>query len=857
MWLAVAPALLLTLIEGSSPVAARSTRSGYDEAVQPFLADHCYGCHNAAKNKGGLNLKQFAGGDPVATDPDAWEKIVAKIRSGEMPPEDEERPSKDDIASVTAWIDEHLASADRAAPPDPGRITVRRLNRAEYNNTIRDLLALDLQPADEFPQDDSGYGFDNIGDVLSVPPLLAERYMVAAERVARTAVFGTGAIAPTLLECRAKSRFIDPTSLVPGAYDETGLAMPNAVHAVKRLPATGTYRVRVYAGGSRPAGSDPIRIALWIDGTRVGEESLDPTPQAGFFHDKQDFSGKVRELTLRITGGEHWIAASIPALYEGLPALCHGPHPSSRPNPPRPEFTPPPDASPDKIERMRKQFDEDNPWPPLVNDARISYFEILGPYDAEPGPSIETKRRLYACGHLDGRHGPACPRVILRSLARRAYRRPIAAADLDPLVALFTTSRAQGDSFEEALSASLHAILVSPDFLFRLEGVAPRLVASHASPAAGPGWPDRLRVSAGASAGAVAKADGLPHTNPDPVLLTDHELATRLSYFLWASMPDRRLRRLADEGRLRAPGVLETEVRRMLRDPKAHALVSEFGGQWLQVRALESVAPDKERFPAFDDYLRLSMRRETELFFERVIREDRSILEFLDAPWTFLNERLALHYGVRDVRGPEFRPVVFDGVPRAGVLTQASVLTVSSYATRTSPVLRGKWILENLLNAPPPAPPPGVPPLEEPTTAAQATSVRERLEAHRANPTCASCHRRMDPLGFGLEHYDAIGAWRDKDGDSPIDASGALPDGRTFDDAVGLQAILATEREAFTKAIGAKLLTWALGRGLDAPDRRLLRQIARDLPGDQYRFSALVLAIVRSPAFQMRRGLPS
>jgi hypothetical protein len=322
-------------------------------------------------------------------------------------------------------------------------------------------------------------------------------------------------------------------------------------------------------------------------------------------------------------------------------------------------------------------------------------------------------------------------------------------------------------------------------------------------------------------------------------------------------MPDRRLRRLADEGRLRAPGVLEAEVRRMLRDPKAHALVTEFGGQWLQVRALESVAPDKERFPAFDDYLRLSMRRETELFFERVIREDRSILEFLDAPWTFLNERLALHYGVPGVRGPGFRPVALEGLPRAGILTQASVLTVSSYATRTSPVLRGKWILENLLNAPPPAPPPGVPPLEESTTAAQATSVRERLEAHRTNPTCASCHRRMDPLGFGLEHYDAIGAWREKDGESPIDASGALPDGRTFDDAAGLQAILATEREAFTKAIGAKLLTWALGRGLEAPDRRLLRQIARDVPADQYRFSALVLAIVRSPAFQMRRGLPS
>jgi hypothetical protein len=318
-------------------------------------------------------------------------------------------------------------------------------------------------------------------------------------------------------------------------------------------------------------------------------------------------------------------------------------------------------------------------------------------------------------------------------------------------------------------------------------------------------------------------------------------------------MPDRRLRRLADAGRLHLPDVIEGEVRRMLRDPRARALVTEFGGQWLQVRALESAAPDRDRFPAFDDYLRASMRRETELFFERIVREDRSVLEFLDAPWTMANERLAAHYGIPGVRGPEFREVALTGRPRAGVLTHASVLTVSSYATRTSPVLRGKWILENLLDAAPPPPPPGVPPLKDPSPEAP-TALRSQLEAHRTNPTCASCHRRMDPLGFGLEHFDAIGAWRDADGEAAIDASGQLPDGRAFRDATGLLAILADEREAFAKAIAARLLTWALGRGLEAPDRRLVRSIARDLPRDGYRFSALVLAIVRSPAFQMRRG---
>jgi len=822
-WLAVVPALLLTLTHVSARVSPRGSDDAFPQAVQPFLADHCFGCHNTTKAKGGLDLKAFRTADPVAEAPDTWEKVAAKIRTGEMPPEDEERPDPAAAAAVSRWIDEHLARADAAAPADPGRVTTRRLNRAEYNNTVRDLLAVDLQPADEFPQDDSGYGFDNIGDVLSVPPLLAERYMVAAERVSRAAVFGTGQIKPTLVRCQPRARSIQPSPLVPARYDETGLAMPNAVHATRRLPAAGTYRVRVFTGGSRPAGSEPVRIALWIDGAKIAEQTLDPTAVASFTDDKQDFSGKVREFELSLSAGEHWIAASIPAIFEGLPASYGGPRPSALPEPPPPVFVPPADADPERIERRRKAFEAEHAAPVPANDARISYFEVAGPYDVAPGPSLETKQHLYACGHLSGGHTSTCPRTILRSLTRRAYRRPVTAGDLEPLLALFTSARAHGDSFDEALAAAVHAVLMSPDFLFRIERGGP------------------------AGAGAA---------DADLLRLTDHELAARLSYFLWASMPDRRLRRLADEGRLGAAGVLDGEVRRMLQDPKAQALVQEFGGQWLQIRALESAAPDRDRFPAFDDYLRISMRRETELFFERIVREDRSILEFLDAPWTFVNERLALHYGIEGVRGPAFRPVALDGLPRAGVLTQASVLTVSSYATRTSPVLRGKWILENLLAAPPPPPPPGVPPLPD-ATATAPQSVRQQLEAHRANPTCASCHRRMDPLGFGLEHYDAIGAWRETDGNTPIDAAGALPDGRTFHDTAELRAILAGEREAFTKALGAKLLTWALGRGLESPDRRLVRSFARDLPRDGYRFSALVLAIVHSPAFQMRRGSPS
>jgi hypothetical protein len=814
-------ALLFLFVLSPAFVVARSgsgpggggevaTVAAVDEGVEPFFAEYCYGCHNASKQKGGLNLKLLQGHASVTSDPNTWENVLGKLRSGEMPPDDEPRPDRTTLSEVERRIDAALADADAHAQPDPGHVTARRLNRTEYNNTVRDLLGVDLQPADEFPQDDSGYGFDNIGDVLSVPPLLMERYMVAAERVARAAIFGPGKVKATLLRCQPKSRSITPQKEVPADYDQTGLAMPNAVHATRRLPVTGTYKVRVYTGGSRPAGALPVTIAFWVDGKTVESATLDPSAVAGFFSDKQDFGGKFREFSVRLTAGEHWLAATIPGLYEGLPASYGGPRPSTAEEPKPREFVPPPDATPKEIEEARKEFEEQHGRVP-ANDVRISYFEVAGPYDPETGPPAEARKHLYACGHLDGRHTAACPRTILASLARRAYRRPITPSDLSPLLALFKSAHATG-TFDDGLALALQAILVSPDFLFRIE--SPK----------------------------------------GPPALTDYELATRLSYFLWASMPDRELRRAAAAGELHTARGLDAQVRRMLLDDRARSLVQEFGGQWLQIRALESSAPDKERFPAFDDYLRISMRRETELFFERIIKEDRSILDFLDAPWTYVNQRLAQHYHIAGVEGPAFRRVDLTGPQRAGVLTQASVLTVSSYATRTSPVLRGKWILENLLNAPPPAPPPGVPNLNE-ATATAPTSLRQQLEAHRSNAICAACHRRMDPLGFGLENYDAIGAWRDKDGDTAIDASGTLPDGRSFHDGGGLRHILASEREAFTKALTAKLLTYALGRGLGPSDRRIIRTVARELPSSQYRFSALVLAIVRSPQFQLRGGL--
>jgi hypothetical protein len=442
----------------------------------------------------------------------------------------------------------------------------------------------------------------------------------------------------------------------------------------------------------------------------------------------------------------------------------------------------------------------------------VNYLEIGGPYAQATGPTPESRAKVFVCGHPRGRHVTGCASRIVSSLAARAFRRPVAPAEASRYTALFRAARQRGESFDEGITVALQALLVSPDFLFRLE---------------------RDRTT--------------------PVYaVSQHELATRLAYFLWASMPDEALLRRADAGTLRRPDVLDAEVRRMLRDGRASALVREFGGQWLQFRALEHVKPDVEKFPDFDAYLRMSMREETERFFDRIMREDRSILEFLDARYTFLNERLARHYGVEGVSGPRFRLVPIADPNRGGVMTHGSVLTVSSYSTRTSPVLRGKWVLDNLLDAPPPDPPPNVPIIDEAAIGDSATQ-REQLEAHRADPTCASCHRRMDPLGFGLENFDAVGAWRTMDGKFPIDASGVLPGGHKFEGPDELRAILRGQPDAFSQALTSKLLTYALGRGLERYDTRVVKQIAARLPARNYRFSALVLEIVNSLPFQQRR----
>jgi hypothetical protein len=544
--------------------------------------------------------------------------------------------------------------------------------------------------------------------VLSLSPALMEKYMTAAERVARTALFGVPAMTPTLTRLRSEGRRVAEARAFPAQYDVTGLSLPNAFHATYRAPADADYVVRVGLGGLRPAGSAPIAIAVWVDEHEVTSLTFDAETSARFDDDQQDFGGQAVQVRVRLTAGDHDFAVAIPRIFEGLPPRYGGPNPAPRDVPRRP-FNPPASAPPERVAQMRKAYDEraaELQKIPL-NAVRVSTVDVGGPYEQVAGPSRESSDRVYVCGHRNGRHAATCATQIMTALSRRAFRRPVAAAEVAKYVALVRQAEKAEASFEEGLAVGIQALLVSPDFLFRIERNRP------------------------AVAGATSRA------------ITQHELATRLSYFLWASMPDAGLRRAADAGTLRNPDVLAAQVRRMLRDPKARSLAEQFAAQWLQFRALESLTRNRERFPDFDDYLRTSMRRETERFVEHVIREDRSILDFIDAKYSFLNERLAKHYGIDGVAGPEFRRVDLTGTPRSGVLTHASVLTVSSYATRTSPVLRGKWILDNVLNAPPPDPPADVPNLDE-AAIGTAASLRKQLEAHRKDPTCASCHRRMD-----------------------------------------------------------------------------------------------------------------
>jgi hypothetical protein len=723
--------------------AATQSDAEYEKTVQPFLAERCSLCHNAKLKTAGLNIEQPADG--------AWERILEKLRTGQMPPKGLPRPPAADVKQVTAWIEARLAAADRNRKPDPGRVTARRLNRFEYNSTIHDLLAVDFRPADNFPADDSGYGFDNIGDVLSLSPVLMEKYLAAAESIARLAIPTGPAPHPTL------------EKLKPRPGEDGG----RELRVSKRFPADADYEFRVSITGRRPPKAPQmVKVALSIDGEllRIFEREVDREQPRMF------------EARIPVKAGDRTIKAVL--------------------------LSAEPDEEDPKLPHDRKPF--------------VEWIEVRGPFQA--GATLpDSYRRIFVCGHPPGAHRLECAREIVSTLARRAWRRPVSDLEVRNLLRFVQMSEKDGGSFEQGIQLALEAVLVSPHFLFRIE---------HDSD------PD----------------------NPAAVhRVSDFELASRLSYFLWSSMPDDELFHSAEDGSLRNPDVLAAQVRRMMRDPKSRRLVENFAGQWLELRNLDSARPDPDKFPEFDDELRDDMRRETSLFFQYVMREDRSILDFIGGPYTFLNDRLARFYGIRGVDGSQFRRVALNGAERSGVLTQASVLTVSSYSNRTSPVLRGKWLLENILGAPPPPPPPDAGMLDEDQVNIHGT-VREQFEAHRSKPACFSCHSRMDPLGFGLENYDAVGHWRTHEGKFPVDASGTLPDGRSFNGSRELKAILMTDRDEFARCLTEKMLTYALGRGLEPYDRPAVAEICRRLSDSDYRFSSLVLGIVNSLPFQMRRG---
>jgi mono/diheme cytochrome c family protein len=749
----------------------------FQKTVRPFLARHCFDCHTD-KARGGVRLDQFdekaiAQGSPTLG------KVLDVLGRHAMPPRKRPQPGAAELEPVLAWLEAYAERRERETARSE-RVLLRRLNRAEYNNTVRDLLGVDFQPADDFPQDVSGHGFDNIAGTLSVSPVLMEKYLAAAEKVARTAVFGVAPMKPERVvhEPWFAADAFSKNNEVKFDYDETGMSLPSAFHVVQRFAADGEYTFRGILRGVRPAGSDPVELAFWIDGKMVHTARIAVPTKSAPGRNAGELNGLWAEFRTPVKAGEHWLSVTILRMYEGLPAAYKGPKPA------------------------RAQARAANNRG--VDAFFVMYLHVVGPYQQAKGPSQESIKKVFGDNPVKGPQDAAV-RKILADLARRAYRRPVTGEEVDELVNLVAMVQKDGESFEEGLCLALQRLLISPHFLFRVE-----------------------------------KAP-----------LTQHELATRLSYFLWSSMPDEELFRCADEGKLRQPEVLAGQVRRMLKDARARALVANFGGQWLRTRALESHTPDRTRFPEFTDYTRMSMKQETERFFEHILRADRPVLDFLDANYTFLNQRLAEFYGIPGVKGHEFRKVDLAGSGRGGVWRQASVLTVSSYPNRTSPVLRGKWILENLLGAPPPPPPPDVPALDE-KEVGKTVSLGEQLRKHRSNATCASCHARMDPLGLALEHFDATGRWRSGDGKLAIEDSTTLADGNTVQGPDGLAAYLKADPKAFAECLAEKMLIYALGRGLGRNDRKTVKAVAERMAREDYRFSSLVLGIVESEPFRGR-----
>ncbi len=753
---------------------AMTGQTSFRTAALPVLTKYCTTCHGPTKPKGGLNLANFRDETSARSNRKIWGRIKEYVEGGLMPPDDRPQPTREELAQLTGWIKSASKADDCGRTFDPGRVTIRRLNRSEYNNTVRDLIGIDFHPADDFPSDDVGYGFDNIGDVLSMPPILLEKYLAAAEAISEEAIATSssakGAVktwnSETLGSNAGGSPRDDGTLILTS---ESEIAVNHA------FPRNAHYIIRVRACGDQ-AGPDPVRMAVRIDGKEL--KRFDVTAPSGKLQDfqfRQNLRGGPRRLSV----------AFLNDYYQP--------------------------SAPDPKQRDRNLI--------------VESIEVEGPLYSIGDPLPESHRRIIFTTPKNANDTSRASRAILERFTSRAYRRPANDSEVAKLMKLVELALQQGESFDRGIQLALEAILISPQFLFRAE------LGSRAD-------------SIGTKAGETTRVE----------TIGNFEMASRLSYFLWSSMPDDELWRAALDGSLRLADTLERQVRRMLRDPKAHALVENFAEQWLQLRNLRSLNPDRGRFPSFDNKLRDAMIHETELFFGAVMRGDSSILDFIDSDFTYLNEQLARHYGIPGVKGEQFRRVKLKGHERGGLITQASILTVTSNPTRTSPVKRGKWVLEQLLGTPPPPPPPNVPVLTEDAKALTAATLRLRMEQHRSKASCAVCHNKLDPLGFGLENFDAVGAWRNQDSGGPVDSSGTLPSGESFRGPKELKAILKAHSPEFSRCLTEKMLTYALGRGLEEYDRCAVDQIVKSLEPGRYRFSALVLLIVKSDPFQKRRG---
>ena len=779
-------------LRSQADITRRAPLSGVPATseLQKTVSTYCLTCHNDKLKTGGLALDRPELAD-VAAHADVWEKVIRKVRTGMMPPAGVPRPN---AAERDALLSSVVATLDEAARtrPNPGRPLVHRLNRAEYSNAIRDLLALEIDASTMLPADDSSAGFDNNADVLGVSPVLLESYLTAAERVSALAL-GDRSLPPAgeiyrVRQDESQDRHVPglPLGTVGGILIDT------------TLPLDGEYQFRVTLFrtnlGTMRGLEYEHQLEISVDGERVHLAAFGGDKEIVASSDNPTTTGDAVDgrftARVKLKAGPHKIGV---AFLEKTQAL--------------------------NTRRLQNYVRSSSDTIDFSGYPHIDEVILTGPFNATGAAGTPSRRRLLVCQPKTQADEAGCARQILSTVSRRAYRSEPSERDLATLMDFFRQGRKDGGSFDSGIDLALRRVLASPKFIFRTE-----------------------RDPAGIAAGAAYR-------------VSDIDLASRLSFFIWSSIPDDELLDLAARGALSRPATFERQMRRMLADPKAQSLVDNFVGQWLQLRNVRSKQPNSHEFPDFDDNLRQALHAETELFFGSIIREDRSVLDLMNADYTFVNERLARHYGIPNVYGSHFRRVTLPDETRRGLLGKGAVLMVTSHPHRTSPVIRGKWVLENILGAPPPPPPDVVPPFEEETAAARPKSVRERLEAHRRNPACAGCHRMIDPAGLALENFDAVGAWRSRDGGTrgtPVDASGQLVDGTKVDGVVALRQALMREPEIFVGTVTEKLLTYALGRGLVASDMPAVRAIVRDARRDSYRFSSIVLGIIRSVPFRMR-----